>query len=341
MWVMIMIYLSLFLISLLIFYLGNLGYFGVVFKKYIKSNNLLELVLLLFFIYSINIYIYYSILNILSYDFSINTLNMASNQSVPVGNPNGQDPVRWWPTGIAQTWAVLGGAALTYRSIPGNPRIKAIAALGSLGVSIPSIVLNQAIENPKEFQRLMYSWVEYKKTGTWPATIPENSYPIEEAIQNTALEASKSINSNNFISNGSDLLERIYNAVYENVIIPFINLLKPVEVSGYLDDLIGQHIFILLILFITIISLIILFTIFVFINILLHNKEIFINRFDNKFLKFYIKYQVILGKISLILLPILIFWGLFTILMGLYFLLTHPIPYEMLGVDLHTFIGKK
>ena len=27
--------------------------------------------------------------------------------------------------------------------------------------------------------------------------------------------------------------------------------------------------------------------------------------------------------------------------MGIYFLLTHPIPYEMLGVDLHTVIGKK
>lgn len=162
-----------------------------------------------------------------------------------------------------------------------------------------------------------------------------------EATHNTALEASRSINYNNFISNGSDSLEKIYNAVYENVIIPILKLLRPVEVSGYLDDLIGQRIFILFLLFIIIISLIILFTMFVFINIFLHNKDIFINRFDNKFLKYYIKYQIFLGKISLFLLPIFIFCGLFTILMGLFFLLTHPIPYEMLDVDLHTFIGKK
>ena len=329
---------SLFLISLLLF---NLVFLGLVFKKIIKSNNLLELVLVFFILYTINISLYYVIINIFSFDFSVYTLNLSSNQLVSFINPNSTDPVRLWPSGLAQILVVLGVFALIYRVIPGSPRVKALAGLGSLGVSISSVVLNHALVNPNGFDRLMYSWAEYNRTGSWAAIITGNTNPMGEATHNTALEASRSINYNNFISNGSDSLEKIYNAVYENVIIPILKLLRPVEVSGYLDDLIGQRIFILFLLFIIIISLIILFTMFVFINIFLHNKDIFINRFDNKFLKYYIKYQIFLGKISLFLLPIFIFCGLFTILMGLFFLLTHPIPYEMLDVDLHTFIGKK
>ena len=153
---------SIFLFSVLLFYFANRRYLGLVFKKLVISKNILEIILVLFIIYSINILLYHTILNILSYDFSFYSLDMAGNQSVPTTNPNSQDSVRWWPSGIGQTWAVLGGACLLYRTVPGSPRVKAIAALGSLGVSIPTMVLNPAIENTNR---------------------------IDEAIKNTAIEA--------------------------------------------------------------------------------------------------------------------------------------------------------
>jgi len=44
-----------------------------------------------------------------------------------------QDPVRWWPSGTAQTRGILGTALGVFRLVPGNPRVKSMAALDSLG----------------------------------------------------------------------------------------------------------------------------------------------------------------------------------------------------------------
>lgn len=52
-----------------------------------------------------------------------------------------------------------------------------------------------------------------------------------------------------------------------------------------------------------------------------------------------IKYEIILSKITLIVFPVLILLGLYTITIGLVWLLTHQIPYESLGVDLHQFVS--
>ena len=74
---------------------------------------------------------------------------------------------------------------------------------------------------------------------------------------------------------------------------------------------------------------------------MLHNKNFIINKFNNKFIKFYINYQQLLAKISLFILPIIIMFGLIEIVVGLHFLITHPIPWEELPIDLHTYIKKK
>ena len=55
----------------------------------------------------------------------------------------------------------------------------------------------------------------------------------------------------------------------------------------------------------------------------------------------YIKYEAFLAKISLIYLPILIVgpFGLLVLAHGLYFLITHQISYESLGIDLQTYLS--
>ena len=99
-----------------------------------------------------------------------------------------------------------------------------------------------------------------------------------------------------------------------NNITPF---LKGAPVEGYLDDLIGQQIIIHMILLVLVLSLILLFIFFILNLIFFINQERIISRFDNKYIKFYIKYQSFLAKLSLIYVPIIIIIGLFTLAHGL------------------------
>ena len=79
-----------------------------------------------------------------------------------------------------------------------------------------------------------------------------------------------------------------------------------------------------------------------FIQTLALNKDFILNKFENShyLIKFYIKYQILLGKISIITLPLLILFGLLELAYGLHYLITHPIPFDELPVDLHTYIKK-
>ena len=70
-----------------------------------------------------------------------------------------------------------------------------------------------------------------------------------------------------------------------------------------------------------------------------NNKEFFIKRSNNRFIRFYINYQIVLTKISLFVLPAFIFLGLIELFVGLYFLITHQISYYCLDIDLHTYIS--
>jgi len=73
---------------------------------------------------------------------------------------------------------------------------------------------------------------------------------------------------------------------------------------------------------------------------MVNNKDFIIKRFKNRFVLFFIKYQLFLSKISLFVLPLLIMVGLIELFVGLYFIITHPIPYDKLYIDLHTYITK-
>ena len=121
-----------------------------------------------------------------------------------------------------------------------------------------------------------------------------------------------------------------------NNITPF---LKVAPVVGYLEDLLVQQIIIHIILLVQVLSLILLFIFFILNLIFFINQERIISRFDNKYIKFYIKYQSFLAKLSLIYVPIIIIIGLFTLAHGFYFLITHQIPYYCLDIDLHTYIS--
>jgi hypothetical protein len=58
---------------------------------------------------------------------------------------------------IAQTLSILVSAIAIYRMVSNNGRLKAIAAIGSIGISIPINIYFHAVENSNDFNRFMYS----------------------------------------------------------------------------------------------------------------------------------------------------------------------------------------
>ena len=74
---------------------------------------------------------------------------------------------------------------------------------------------------------------------------------------------------------------------------------------------------------------------------MVNNKELITKRFNNRFVLLFIKYQLFLSKISLFILPLFLMVGLVELFVGLYYIVTHPLPYDKLPVDnLHIYIKK-
>ena len=82
---------------------------------------------------------------------------------VVVNNSVAQDPIRYWPSGIAQSYGIVGTALAVYRFTGGSHRIRAKAALSTMAITIPINVWFHANENPHGFNTLIYSWITYKQ----------------------------------------------------------------------------------------------------------------------------------------------------------------------------------
>jgi len=337
----VILYLSVIILVLLFIHISNKGLLGLRLQKFCNSNSKIEKFLLFLMIFSILMFLI-ELLFVYNKIFKPEYLHVIENNST-------QDPVRWWPSGTPQSWGIIGAAVAVYRAVPGSPRVKAMAGLRCLGVSIPSAIWFHAVENPNGFNRLKYSWVEYKKNGSWPANVPNEIKDSElNPVLEKLIEEGKQLNesfkgdssssvSSSFLGDGNILDKISWDSFYNNI----LHFFRPQAVEGYLDDLIGLELFIHFLLLILVISVIILFIIYIIINFMLQNKEFILNRFENKFIKFYLKYQFFLGKISVIVLPVLILFGLIQIFVGLFYIVTHPLPLEELNSNLHIYIKKK
>lgn len=354
-----------------------------------KSNikSIIILLILLYIILSLLILLRDMIYNIsvILHNSPMDLISFMSNPPVPnkgsfVDPNNVADPVRWWPSGVPQTWTILGSALAIYRFLPAPPRFRAIIALGSMGISIPSMVYFNGIENPNGFNRLMYSFDHRLRTGVWPNpnNVPNEvtNVDIDNLILNRWLQEMqrsnnfpKDINtnfpnnpggpgsnggsgfnggsggsgsssgiSNNFVGDNIPSINDLSNTIADKLVEICANIFNPVLVEGYLDDLIGQHLLFQILLYIVAISILLLFIVFLFLFFILQHKEYVINKFQNKYIKMYIKYQFILAKISYYIIPILILFGLIEMIVILHYTLSHPIPYHILPINLHTYI---
>jgi hypothetical protein len=329
-------------------------FFYITFKRFLNIPLFTLFIYIYFFIAIINLFLF--MFDIYLHSGNIELLSTA----IPQGEANNNlpmDPVRWWPSGVPQSGAIIGTALLTFAAlgkIPGvSPRLRVLGALSGGGVTAGQVTYHSSLENSVGFNRLMWGWSEFRRTGNWPSIdqVAKNTSPeqlqkfSDEAMKqadNTMVEEIvkeiKKSSGNNFISNSdidvSVLIEKFTNFIFKET----MQALKPVEVQGYFDDLIGQRMFIEVILLIMCLFIIILLIVFIFNVIFLLHKDKIIRKFNNKFITFYIKYQSFLSWITLIYVPIFIFMGLFTLCHGLHWLITNQIPYESLNVDLHQYL---
>uniref|UniRef100_A0A896Z2L7 Uncharacterized protein n=1 Tax=Coniophora olivacea TaxID=85977 RepID=A0A896Z2L7_9AGAM len=323
------------LLAKLIISNSQIGNFGERFKKFCQSDSLGEYFLLVFIIAG-QIMMLLNLFSFVIYNLIIDSglspvvFILDNNTNVVVTGPNVPHPDRWFPSGNSRNASLIGMAIVVYRITPGSGRARAAAALGALSVAIPMNVLHLAVESPNGFNRLMYLWTTYNSTGQWPANVPD----ISTAPSNSNRRLP-------FLPIPEGFLSYISNFLTNGLIRLILNFFRPVAVEGHLDDLIGQQLFIFFLLIIIVIGLIILCTLYFFISLMLSHKDFILKRFNNKFIVFYIKYQVFLGKLSQFTLPILILLGLIQLFVGLHFLITHPIPIEQLPIDLHTYFKKR
>lgn len=266
-----------------------------------------------------------------------------------------QDPVRWWPSGTPQSWGVIGTALAAYRLVPGGSRQKGTAALATLGVTVPMTVFAMAVENPNGFNRLMFSWVEYKKTGTWgvvPNSVStetvKNNFEAQSGSPLSNYENAVDVNTLSTANSKTELvggngINNLTNTSIDSYFKELLSFFKLESLDGYFDELYGFIWFSQVLLLIISVSLLILFVLYVFNNILIANKEAIINRVNdkNKILKFYVKYQLLLSRISFYFLPLLIIIGLLEMIYISNYLISHPLPLEKLPIDTHVYISNK
>lgn len=97
----------------------------------------------------------------LVYNFYSNWSDIIANPQlfIPNGESNNlpMDPVRWYPAGVPQGMAVVGGGLATYTALSRlsnvSPRIRVLASLGAMGVSSVHIAYHAALENSVGFNR--------------------------------------------------------------------------------------------------------------------------------------------------------------------------------------------
>ncbi len=214
--------------------------------------------------------------------------------------------------------------------------------MATAGLGTGLTFYNKALDEPEGFHSYMYGFTHWAKNGKWPtrSEIIGITQAKNETLKDWASKSETNTNedlvkkgldlgkteidksSNKFLSDGNDsgdTLEWLFS--YLNSFLS--NIFYPAPVAGYLNDLIGQQILIFLSLLIISVSIFLLFIVFVINVYFLFYKDKFNAPQNNKYLKYYIKYQSFFARLALIYLPVLICIGFFVIIHGLHFLITH------------------
>jgi len=96
--------------------------------------------------------------------------------------------------------------------------------------------------------------------------------------------------SNSFVSS-SDSNRDNFKELYENLFEPIMPLFQPGIVQGHFDDLVGQRMFIQILLLLICFFLLVFFLVFIFNIILILNKDRILGYFKNKYILLFLKLE--------------------------------------------------
>lgn len=229
------------------------------------------------------------------------------------------DPARIWPSGVPQSASIIGSALAVYATLIKlnvNPRIKVLSALSAAAITTGNVIYHSALENSLGFNRFMFGLTKYNNQGnTWPSVEVEAMKVSEETISKFAEEYMKKkidetvlakvkevldSQSKSFISDIPDFFSNLEVSKLADFFFNVVfTILKPVSATGFFEYLVGQHIIILISLLIIGVFTSILFIIFLVNLTIFINREYLINRFSNKWIRFYVTFQTRLIKYSL------------------------------------------
>jgi hypothetical protein len=233
------------------------------------------------------------------------------------------DTPRIWPSGVAQIVSIIGSALAVYTALTKiggvSPKVRVLSSLSAAAAITGTIIFYTALEYSLWFNRIMCKLTRLNKGKSWPSIDVEVNKDSEETINKFAEEYLKqNIDatvkakvsevleslSKKFIPDFPDFTNFDFSRLPGNLADLLFNvvfsILKPVSATGYFDDLIGQHIIILVSLLIIAVFITLLFGFFLFNLVIYINKEYLINRFNNRFIRFYLTFQSRLIKYSLI-----------------------------------------
>lgn len=181
--------------------------------------------------------------------------------------------------------------------------------MSAAAITTGNVIYHSALENSLGFNRFMFGITRYNNQGnTWPSVEVEAMKVSEEAINKfaptveyikkkideTVLAKVKEVldsQSNSFISDIPDFFSNLEVSKLADFFFNVVfTILKPVSATGFFEYLVGQHIIILISLLIIGVFTSILFIIFLVNVTIFINREYLINRFSNKWIRFYVTF---------------------------------------------------
>lgn len=246
-------------------------------------------------------------------------------------------------TGMGGTWSstftsifIYGTAAIHLHvfKAPGKGFTKISTAFGAFAIDMGGKFIENAINFPSYIRDQIKIWKvmwSKDKSGAESKGSVDTDVSSDTNLISEVNEINKTTELNNVatflpsssLTSGENNSE--ISTLFNELVNPIIQTLKPQQVDYSVELLMDQHHFIALCLFIMTISALFLFFVFLYNILLIIYKDKILNYFTNKYIVLYLKLQFKILNIETIVLALLIIYYFYFLIIGLQFLAIFPI----------------
>lgn len=291
-------------------------------------------IMLFIVIYRTTMIVIFTFFNFLSlFSAELELLNITGeNNSNKINNNKTNDVNNHWPSIIKNTLIYLLAAYYIHFKIPQASDLKKLAVIiGAILVDLISQFIKNVINNPDYLRDylILMMWI-HKSEGN----ISELNIIINNPKENLdEMEDKFSLkNTTSFLPLDKWAVSNIQSEILSfgpmgavKILLAVIKLFKPQQVNYYVEDLMLQHHFISIALFILALSIFFFFILILYNVLLILYKDKIMSFFKNKYILMYLNLQLKLLKLETIILIILIFYCFYYLFYGLHFLSVFPV----------------